>query len=61
MRPKLVSRSRKAPARGKPSQDSRGAQTPTSPSRKDVRQEVHLVRAPRQTLRPVERTSRKKR
>jgi hypothetical protein len=60
MRPKLRSGSKKAPARGKPSQDSRGAQTVPTPTRKDVREAVHLVRAPRQTRRPYERSAKKK-
>ena len=60
MRPKLKSRSKKAPVRGKPGRDGRGAPTEPTPNRKDVREAIHLVRAPRQTRRPVERNSRKK-
>jgi hypothetical protein len=60
MRPRLVSRSPKAPSRGKPSQDSRGGQTQPTPSRKDVREEVHLVKAPRQSRRQYERSAKKK-
>jgi len=64
MRPKTASRSKKAPARGKTPLDPRifpaGAQAGSTSGRESVRQSVHLVRAPRQSQRPVERTSKKK-
>jgi hypothetical protein len=61
MQPRLQKKSVKAPARG-PSERKplRGSQKPATPSRDQVQQVAPQVRAPRQSLRPVERTSRKK-
>jgi hypothetical protein len=60
MRPKIAPRSKKAPA-GKPPADARSAQKGSTPGRRDVRESVHLVKAPRQTRRQFERTAKKKR
>jgi len=65
MRPQRPKKSAKAPAqRGPALERSRfplRAQTEATANRAKVRETVAQVRAPRQTLRPVERTSKKKR
>jgi hypothetical protein len=62
MQPQSPRKSAKAPAQRKPAPErSRlSAQTEATASREKVREAVAQVRAPRQTLRPVERTSKKK-
>jgi hypothetical protein len=64
MQPQPPRKSAKAPASRKPPLEKRrfplSSQTEGTTNREKVRETVAQVRAPRQTLRPVERTSKKK-
>jgi len=62
MQPQRPKKSSKAPRKSTELRgSSRRAQQDATANREQVRETVAPVRAPRQTLRPVERTSKKKR
>ena len=59
MQPQRPKRSAKAPRKSTELRGSQRAQQNATPNREQVREAVAPVRAARQTLRPVERTSKK--
>lgn len=59
MQPQRPKKSPKAPRKSTELRGSKRAQQNTTPNREQVRETSPQVRAPRQTLRPVERTSKK--